>query len=140
MEKIVQTLHSELEALESERQVLNLKVRTLDLKIQGIKNLLAVYEPPTAQSAQPSENTTSTEKPNGHGKPPANSTKNDRLENAIVELLRANGQMHRQAILDYLNAQGIMGGEKNPIAHLAAFLSSRRKLFISDGRGNFRLV
>jgi hypothetical protein len=121
MDKIVQTLQSELAELEAE-------IRTLNRKVQGIKDLLAVYEMPRAP------------KPNGQATPPSNLTKNERMENAIVQLLETNGEMHRRAILDHLTAQGIMGGEKDPIGHLASFLSNRRKLFVSDGHGKFRLV
>ncbi len=61
------------------------------------------------------------------------------MEITISELLAAKAQVHRSAILEYLNAVGIMGGEKNPTGHLAAFMSDRRHLYTSDGKGNFRL-
>ncbi len=46
---------------------------------------------------------------------------------------------HRADILKNLQTLGIMGGETNPMAQLAAFLSNYRHLFASDGRGNFSL-
>lgn len=57
---------------------------------------------------------------------------------AIDDLLSANGQVHRSKILEGLQSRGIMGGEKNPMAHLAAFLSDHKDRFESDGKGNFQ--
>src|SRR5436190_17823031 len=131
MHKIVQTLRLELAELEA-----GLQAR--QQKIQRIKELLALYEAPSGQ--QPTGNVAPGAKGNGRVMPPANLTKNEKMEDGILVILRANGEMHRKTILEYLTAQGIMGGEKNPIGHLAAFLSARRDLFVSDGRGNFRLA
>ena len=131
MDKIVQTLRLELVELEAE-----LKAR--QQKIERIKELLALYETPAGQ--QQLGNAALVAKGNGRAIPPGNLTKNKRIEDGILVILRANGEMHRKTILEYLTAQGIMGGEKNPIGHLAAFLSARRDLFVSDGRGNFRLT
>jgi hypothetical protein len=131
MDKIVQTLRLELAELEA-----GLQAR--QQKIQRIKELLALYEAPTGQ--QQTGNVVLGAKGNGRAMPPGSLTKNEKMEDGILAILRANGEMHRKTILEYLMAQGIMGGEKNPIGHLAAFLSARRDLFISDGRGNFRLT
>jgi hypothetical protein len=131
MDKIVQTLRLELAELEAELQA-------RQQKIQHIKELLALYEMPTGQQ-QPG-NVTPGAKGNGREMPPGNLTKNERMEEGVLYILRANGEMHRRAIVDYLTAQRIMGGEKNPVGHLAAFLSLRRDLFVSDGHGNFRLT
>jgi hypothetical protein len=131
MDKIVQTLRLELAELEAELQARH-------QKIQRIKDLLALYEMPPGQ--QQSGNAAPATQRNGSGAPSSNLTKTERMEESILQLLSANGEMHRRVILDYLTDHGIMGGEKNPIGHLAAFLSERRGLFISDGRGNFRLT
>jgi hypothetical protein len=131
MDKIVQALRLELAELEAELQV-------GQKKIERIRELLALYETPTGQ--QQSGNAPSGAKRNGAATPPDGITKNERMENGIIDLLRTHGEMHRQALVDYLTDQGIMGGEKNPVGHLAAFLSARRDLFVSDGRGNFRLT
>jgi hypothetical protein len=131
MDKIVQTLRLELAELEAELQARH-------QKIQRIKDLLALYEMPPGQIQ--SSKDASAPKRNGSGASSSNLTKNEKMEDGILVILRANGEMHRKTILEYLTAQGIMGGEKNPIGHLAAFLSARRGLFVSDGRGNFRLT
>src|SRR6266404_2689777 len=131
MDKIVQTLRLKLAELE-----VGLQAR--QKKIQRIKELLALYEEPTGQ--QEAGNATPEAKGNGRAMPLGNLTKNEKMEEGILDILRAKGEIHRRGIVDYLTAQGIMGGEKNPIGHLAAFLSARRHLFVSDGRGNFRLT
>jgi hypothetical protein len=131
MDKIVQTLRLELAELEAELEARHQKIRR-------IKDLLALYEKPAGD--QSSGKDAQSPKRNGSATPSSNLTKNERMEETIFNLLVASGEMHRRAIVDHLTAQGIMGGEKNPVGHLAAFLSARRDLFISDGRGNFRLA
>ena len=59
---------------------------------------------------------------------------------AIQSLLSLRGTVHRKEILTHLQNAGLMGHERDPMAHLAAFLSGERDKFVSDGRGNFTLV
>jgi hypothetical protein len=139
MNTIVQTLRRELLDLEAD-----LRADPRHQKISHIKELLALYGEAvtTDASAQSSDNLTPPPR-RGNGTHLAGSrksTKTIRMEQGVVELLAKSGESHRQVILDYLNSHGIMGGEKNPMGHLAAFLSDHRHVFASDGRGNFRLV
>jgi hypothetical protein len=63
-----------------------------------------------------------------------------RMIQTIQSLLSLRGSVHRKEILSHLQNAGLMGHERNPMAHLAAFLSGERDKFASDGRGNFTLV
>jgi hypothetical protein len=65
-----------------------------------------------------------TQKTNGAARPRRLSSKTMVMEEEVTELLRGKVQLHRSVILDHLNVKGIMGGEKNQMAHLASFLSS----------------
>jgi hypothetical protein len=62
-----------------------------------------------------------------------------RMIQTIEGLLSLRGSVHRKEILTHLQNAGLMGHERNPMAHLAAFLSGERDKFASDGRGNFTL-
>lgn len=66
-------------------------------------------------------------------------TKQDRLTCEVTGLLELHGSVHRAKILQHLIDRGVMGHEKNPMGHLAAFLSDSRDKFTPDGRGNFTL-
>jgi hypothetical protein len=66
-------------------------------------------------------------------------SKKAKMVNAVTGLLRMRGSVHRKVILQHLMDAGIMGHESDPLAHLAAFLSSNREKFASDGAGNFSL-
>jgi hypothetical protein len=134
-------------ALEQERVQLESSLATDPRfrKLQHIRELLALYAP-TSSSA------TFHPRPqvNGDARQPRErlslesrkrlSTKTSAMEHEVSDLLRDKVQLHRSVILAHLNAKGIMGGEKDQIAHLASFLSDRRHLYVSDGRGNFRLA
>ena len=61
------------------------------------------------------------------------------MGDTVDALLSENGTLHRSDILNVLLAKGVMGTEKDPMAHLAAFLSDSRDKFQSDGKGNFSL-
>jgi hypothetical protein len=63
----------------------------------------------------------------------------DREARRASDLLAVKIEVHRSAILGHLTSAGIMGGEKNPVSHLASFMSDHRHLYVSDGKGNFRL-
>jgi hypothetical protein len=131
--KVVQSLHRELEELDTE-----LRADPRYQKIHHIRELLALYGSPTHQASGPRSSTTSSGRTNGHANRPMNS-KNAKMEQRIDELLAQHGELHRSKILEDLVAQGLMGHEKNIMAHLASFLSDRRDRYVSDGRGNFRL-
>jgi hypothetical protein len=65
--------------------------------------------------------------------------KNQRMEEEITALLSLRGTVHRLHILQHLIEKELMGHEKQPLAHLAAFLSGNKDKFASDGKGNFSL-
>jgi hypothetical protein len=66
-------------------------------------------------------------------------SKRANIRMAVKEFLQEGGTMHRSVILKHLIGQNLMGHEKNPMAQLAAYLSSWRDLFAPDGQGNFTL-
>lgn len=66
-------------------------------------------------------------------------TKADRMDQEATALLTMRGTVHRKEILAHLIEKEIMGSEKDPLAHLAAFLSDRKERYESDGKGNFKL-
>jgi hypothetical protein len=66
-------------------------------------------------------------------------SKKARMIRTISDLLALRGSVHRTKILQRLIEAGIMGGERDPLAHLAAFLSNEKDKFASDGAGNFSL-
>src|SRR5262245_54077260 len=124
-------------ALEKERVTLEaaLAADPKFRKLQHIQQLLALY----GTTVNPPASLRRSRGTNGATRPSRASSKTLMMEREITELLREKVQLHRSAILEHLNAKGIMGGEKNPIGHLASFLSDHRHLYEADGRGNFRL-
>lgn len=66
-------------------------------------------------------------------------TKAARLKAAVTDLLAANGTLHRSALLERLQATGVMGREGNPMGNLASYLSDWKDEFAPDGKGNFSL-
>lgn len=66
-------------------------------------------------------------------------SKKARMTKFVTDMLSLRGSVHRNELLKGLQETGIMGHEKDPIAHLAAFLSGERDRFGSDGKGNFHL-
>lgn len=133
---MVDTLRRELSRLEAE-----LRADPRSVKIAHIKELLAVYEKETPDAGREPRPQSGPEaqpgpaRPNGAGK-----TKAALMEETVAGLLAKNGQMHRSAILKHLVSLGIMGHEKKPLGELAAFLSTHRNRFASDGNGNYRLI
>jgi hypothetical protein len=127
-----------IHALENERVALEaaLAADARFQKLQRIRELLSLY----AATVDPLPLSRPIQETNGATRPRRQSTKTIAMEREITELLREKVQLHRSMILDYLNAKGIMGGEKNQMAHLASFLSDHRHLYTADGRGNFRLA
>lgn len=115
-------------------------------KIEKLRELLALYEP------NPTPDTTGQLSSGNNGpvveeeEDEANDedsepylTKHERMEQAVTALLEMRGTVHRSDLLAHLQDEGIMSGESDPLAHLAAFLSKLRDKFTSDGRGNFSL-
>jgi hypothetical protein len=72
-------------------------------------------------------------------KPESGGTKQARMEREIAALLKMRGTVHRADLLAHLVNAGIMGHERDPLAHLAAFLSKKRERFASNGMGVFSL-
>jgi hypothetical protein len=66
-------------------------------------------------------------------------TKGDRIKAEIMTLLQQRGALHRKEILNHLEAVGLMGNEKDPMASLAAYFSGWRDIFKPDGAGNWSL-
>jgi hypothetical protein len=131
--KIIQSLRRELAELDAE-----LHADPRYQKIHHIKELLTLYgasRPLPTTNPRPSAPSGA----NGHANRSALSSKNAKMEQRVEEILAQHGVLHRKVILDDLVAQGLMGTEKNMMAHLASFLSDRRDRYASDGRGNFRL-
>jgi len=133
MDNFVITAQHELDRLEAE-----LRADPRHEKIKRLRELLAMYEPsPVARPIMRRSPPTPTP---FAAKPTAGeSTKTKAMEVAITALLANKVQVHRAAILQHLAIAGIMGHEKKPMASLAAFLSDRKHLYGSDGKGNFRM-
>jgi len=132
--KTIESLHRELAELDAE-----LQADPRYQKIHHIRELLTLYGAPRSDSATNPRPSASSSSVNGHANRSAMSSKNAKMEYRIDEILSEHGVLHRKAILDDLVAQGLMGNEKNMMAHLASFLSDRRNRYASDGRGNFQL-
>lgn len=134
MNEMVNALRRELAQLEAE-----LRADPRYVKIDGIKNLLAIYQkeapPANLQQAAPAAEARARPRVQLKSGPKARD-----IKTAVTELLAANGSVHRKAILDHLIGKGLMGHEKNPLKQLAAYLSGWRAEFKSDGLGNFSLV
>jgi hypothetical protein len=148
---MIPTLRSELEvavasanALETEVKIRQERLRVATDKVERLKGLLAVYEA-EATADHPNPPTPSADTNAKTLAEPVDglvwraSTKKARMCSEVDELLTLHGTMHRKAILGHLFEKGIMGTEKNPLAHLAAFLSDNREKYAPDGRGNFSL-
>lgn len=124
-------------------------------KVEKLRELVALYEadeaPATAEqlTLPGATNVVIGHGAGGHstgstgtvktGAEAASGTKTARMVSSITELLRLRGAVHRKVLLDRLMSDGIMGHERDPMAHLAAFLSSHKDQFASDGRGIFSL-
>jgi hypothetical protein len=66
-------------------------------------------------------------------------SKQDRVKGEIRNLLTKKQVAHRKEILAHLVAIGVMGHEKDPMASLAAYLSTFKEDFVFDGNGNYSL-
>jgi hypothetical protein len=157
MSDIVSALRSELEssslnieAMEAAVIAAQERLRFANDKVDRIKGLLAIYEaeqvsltvtvpaPPSAENAL----TPLVDAPRVGVRLAPNArpvSKKAQMEREVRELLAMRGRAHRLMILNHLTDRGIMGTEKNPLGHLAAFLSDNRDKFESDGAGNFKL-
>jgi hypothetical protein len=150
MSDIRQALRSELESTAANVQVLEAQISSTQErlrveidKVDRIKGLLLIYEA-EAEAAKPTVpppplTTTPTTPPSVRGTVPRRISKKTRMEHEVAALLALRGSVHRNHILEHLSKSGIMGTEKNPLAHLAAFLSDHKAQFVSDGRGVFSL-
>ncbi len=66
-------------------------------------------------------------------------SKEARIKQELRALFGLHGSVHRTKILEHLIAKELMGHEKNPMAALAAYLSSWKEEFDFDGKGNWSL-
>ena len=131
MDNFIAMAQRELEQLEAE-----VRADPRHEKIRRLRELLAVYEPPQLGEAHYPRPAVQPFVP----KPTAGApSKAKAMEAAIGGLLREKGHVHRSVILKHLIDREIMGHEKSPMTRLAIFLSARRHLYASDGKGNFRL-
>jgi hypothetical protein len=141
----LQTLSAQVRGLESAVTAAQERLRKATDRAEKLKALLADYESEApvestvSQTELPINSKTETEPQADEAPDWKASTKNARMEQEVTSLLSLRGSVHRSNILNHLVAKGIMGGEKNPLAQLAAFLSNRREVFVPDGRGNFCL-
>lgn len=71
--------------------------------------------------------------------PVSKTSKSGLMEAEITNILSLRGPTHRKDILAALIDKKIMGHEKSPMAHLAAFLSSKKDLYEPNGSGVFTL-
>lgn len=109
------------------------------LKLAKVKEMLALYgykaapvvsvESDEHSAAEVSKVEPDTEK----------GSKAAKVRAEVRALLSAQGNAHRAFILERLKSTGLMGMEKDPMASLAAYLSSWKDEFAPDGRGNFTL-
>jgi hypothetical protein len=153
MSDIVPALRSELQAVSAQVRVLESAVtdaqerlRKASDRAEKLKGLLATYEvdEPSRPALSQTELAIIPKASEGpQRRMPTQEwrgeTKKSRMEQEITNLLLLRGSVHRSNILDHMTAKGIMGSEKGPMAHLAAFLSDHKETFASDGKGNFCL-
>jgi hypothetical protein len=139
MNDLVKTLRSELAALERE-----LQADARYVKVQRIKELLTAYSPgkDIAPKPTPKPRRRRPTRKGAHKHVPlaaAAPSKAQGVQREVEALLTTKGQLHRKQILAHLVSKGLMGNEKTPMANLAAYLSSWRAKFETDGKGNFKL-
>ncbi len=132
MPDLTLALRGELNSLEAE-----LAADPRYQKIAKIRELLAIYDnsrsqPLSRQTVEPAQPHSTSP---AAGKP---ESKAARVRSVIAEMVRANGIVHRQVLLDHLIAAGIMGTEASPMASLAAYLSEMAE-FESHGGGKWGL-
>jgi hypothetical protein len=141
--EVLQATIGELEAVVAKAQN---ELRPAIVRVEKIKALLADYETdePTANANAPIADAPAAE--TQLQQPPERSAKQSRpgskkamLFQEVSAFLLANPGVHRTGILGHLVAKGLMGSEKVPLAHLAAFLSENKDAFVSDGNGHFSL-
>lgn len=114
MSEIVDTLRRELGALEAD-----LENDPRYRKIAGIKALLSEYEQAqTVNVARRSGQATKRSRA-----VPVDSKKH-RIHDVVHEMFIVSGKVHRVDILTELQSKGLLGTESNPMAALAAYLSS----------------
>lgn len=139
MNDLVTALRSELAALERE-----LQADARYVKVQRIRELLTAYSPGKDITPKPTlklRRGRSTRKGARKRVPSAATapSKAKGVQREVEALLTTKGRLHRKEILSHLVSKGLMGKEKTPMANLAAYLSSWRARFETDGKGNFKL-
>jgi hypothetical protein len=131
MNDLVTALRSELAALERE-----LQSDARYVKVQRIRELLTAYAPVKDITSKP---TPKQRRGRIRRKAARLPSKAQRVLHEVEALLMTRGRLHRKEILAHLVSKGLMGKEKTPMANLAAYLSSWRARFETDGKGNFKL-
>ena len=121
---IVNALRRELRDLESD-----LEGDPRYRKIARIRALLTEYSPPTPNAVTPIARTRATS-PN---------SKKNRVHDAIMNYLAAHPGAHRSELLSNLTSQGLLVGQKDPMASLAAYLSDFRSELQNNGQGHWSL-
>jgi hypothetical protein len=120
-----------MQSLREERDRLRAEIETNRLQLELIEKLLASSSEKEGVSRRA---TKPTKRTNGHARP---ESKESIRTAAIVDLLRERGEVHRSVIFDHLQTLGI---GPNSMLQLAPLLSAHKELFLSNGRGNFRLA
>jgi hypothetical protein len=106
------------------------------IKINGLKELIAVYDPQANPGT--AKNIMRTPAPKAAKRPPKGS-KEKEIKTAVRALLIANNTAHRTEILQHLEGRKLMGWETKPMKSLAIYLSKWRDEFQSDGAGNYSI-
>jgi hypothetical protein len=108
------------------------------LKIEHLRALLPLYQgdnsPRTSRAESPS--TRAAPSANGADQP---TSKGERIKREIIQLLTANGPMHRSLLLEHFKTQGLMGHERNPMANLASYLVGLGDAVRSNGKGVYEI-
>jgi hypothetical protein len=129
----VANLREELAQLECE-----LRKDPRFLKVEHLRALLTLYQ------GDNSPRTSTAGSPSTRAAPPANgadqpTSKGARIKQEIIQLLRANGPMHRSLLLEHFRTKGLMGHERNPMANLASYLVGLGDAVRSNGKGVYEI-
>jgi hypothetical protein len=122
---IVNALRRELRDLESD-----LSSDPRYRKIERIRALLTEYSPPTPHIAATPITRTRATSPD---------SKKNRVHDAIMNYLADHPGAHRSELLSYVTGQGLLVGQKDPMASLAAYLSDFRSELQNNGQGHWSL-
>jgi hypothetical protein len=107
-------------------------------KIEHLRALLTLYQGDDPRRQPPVAPPAAGAAPGADGADQRTS-KGARIKQGIVQLLRANGPMHRSRLLEHFETQGLMGHERNPMANLASYLVELGDTVQSNGKGVYEI-